>query len=43
MEQCCRPLAVEIIPGKHCNFMPYLNKRARAESSACAVVQFPDY
>jgi hypothetical protein len=43
MEQCCGPLAVEIIPGLHCEFSTYLAKKARAQSGACAEVQFPDY
>jgi hypothetical protein len=43
MEQSCGPLAVEFVPGKHCDFSTYLAKRARAQSGACAVVQFPDY
>jgi hypothetical protein len=43
MEQCCGPLAVEMVPGKHCDFSTYLAKRARAQSGACAQVQFPDY
>jgi hypothetical protein len=43
MEQSCGPVAVEIIPGKHCDFSTYLAKRARAKSGACAEVQFPDY
>jgi hypothetical protein len=43
MEQCCGPLEVEIFPGKHCDFSTYLEKRARAQSDACADVQFPDY
>jgi hypothetical protein len=43
MEQCCGPLAVEIILGKHCDFSTYLTKRARVKSGACAEVQFPDY
>jgi hypothetical protein len=42
MEQCCLPLAVEMIPGKHCDFITNLAKRARAQSGACADVQFPD-
>jgi hypothetical protein len=41
MEHCC-PLAVEIVPGKHCDFSTYLAKRARSQSGACAEVQFPD-
>jgi hypothetical protein len=43
MEQFSGPLAVEIIPGKHCDFSTYLAKRARAQSGACAEVQFPDF
>jgi hypothetical protein len=43
MEQCCGHLAVEMIPRKHCDFSTYLTKRARAQSAACAEVQFPDY
>jgi hypothetical protein len=33
MEQCCGPLAVDMIPGKHCDFITYLAKRARAQSA----------
>jgi hypothetical protein len=43
MEQCCGPLSVEKIPRKHCDFITYLAKRARAQSGACAEVQFTDY
>jgi hypothetical protein len=43
MEQCCGPLAVEFIPGKHCYFSTYLAKSARAQSGAYAEVHFPDY
>jgi hypothetical protein len=43
MEQSCGPLAIEIVPGKHCNFSTYLAKKARAQFGACAEVQFPDY
>jgi hypothetical protein len=43
MEQCCGPLAVEIFPGKHCDFSTKLAKSARAQSGACAELQFPDY
>jgi hypothetical protein len=43
MEQRCGPLAVEIVPGKHCDLSTYLAKSARAQSGACAEVQFPDY
>jgi hypothetical protein len=42
-EQCCGPLAVESVPGKHCDFSTELAKRARAQSGASAEVQFPDY
>jgi hypothetical protein len=43
MELCCGLLAVEVIPGKHCDFSNYLAKRARAQTGECAEVQFPDY
>jgi hypothetical protein len=43
MEKCCGPLAVEIIPGKHCVFSTNLAKRAQVQSGACSEVQFPDY
>jgi hypothetical protein len=43
MEQCCGPLSLEIVPGKHRVFGTYLAKGARAQSGACAEVQFPDY
>jgi hypothetical protein len=43
MEQSCCPLAVEIVPGMHCDFSTYLAKRARAQFGACGEVQFPDY
>jgi hypothetical protein len=43
MEQCCGPLAIENISGKSCDFSTYVAKRARAQSGACAKVQFPDY
>jgi hypothetical protein len=36
MEQSCVPLAVEFVPGKHCDFRTYLAKRARAQSGARA-------
>jgi hypothetical protein len=42
MEQCCGPLAVEMFTGKHCDFSNYLAKIAKAQSGACAEVQFPD-
>jgi hypothetical protein len=42
MEQSCCPLAVEIVPMKHWDFITYLAKRARAQSGACAEVQFSD-
>jgi hypothetical protein len=41
--QCCGPLAVEMIPEKHCDFSTYLTKRARAQSGACAELQYPDF
>jgi hypothetical protein len=37
------PLAVEFVPGKHCNFSTYLAKRGRVQSGACAEVQIPNY
>jgi hypothetical protein len=43
MEQSCGPLAVEIVPGKNCDFSNYLAKRARDQFGACAEVQCPDY
>jgi hypothetical protein len=43
MEQRCGPLAVEIVPRKHCEFRTYLAKRAGSQSGACAEVQFLDY
>jgi hypothetical protein len=43
MEKNCVPLAVEMVPGKHCHFSTYLAKRAIAQSGACAELQFPDY
>jgi hypothetical protein len=43
LEQRYGPLAVEIVPGRHGDFSTYLAKRARAQSGACAEVQFPDY
>jgi hypothetical protein len=43
LEQSCGPLAVEIVPRKHWYFSTYLAKRARAQSCACAEVQFSDY
>jgi hypothetical protein len=43
MEQYCFPLAVEMVPGKHCDFSTYFANRARANSGACAEGQFPDY
>jgi hypothetical protein len=43
MEQCCGPLAVEIVPGKHCYISTYLTKIARAQSGTCAEVQIRDY
>jgi hypothetical protein len=43
MEQRCGPLTVEIVPRKHCYFSTSLAKRERAQSGACAEMQFPDY
>jgi hypothetical protein len=43
MEQSSSPLAIELVPGKHCDFSPYLAKRARAQYGACAEVKFSDY
>jgi hypothetical protein len=43
MEQCCGPLSVEIIPGKHCDLSTCLAKRTRAQSVACTELKFPDY
>jgi hypothetical protein len=43
MEQSCDPLAVEMIPGRHCDLSNYLAKRARTMFGACAEVKFPDY
>jgi hypothetical protein len=43
MEQCCGPLAVEMVPGKHWDFSTYVAKNERAQSGACVEVQFPDY
>jgi hypothetical protein len=31
MEKICGPLAVEIVPGKHCDFSTYLSKKSRAQ------------
>jgi hypothetical protein len=43
LEQCCGPLAVEIIPGKHCVFSTNLTMGTRAHSGEFAELQFPDY
>jgi hypothetical protein len=43
MEQISRPLTVEIVPEKHCDFSTNLAKTATAQSGACAEVHFPDY
>jgi hypothetical protein len=43
MEHSCGPFAVEMVPGKPCNFSIYLAKGVRAKSGACAEVRFPDY
>jgi hypothetical protein len=40
MEQCCGPLAVEMVPREHCDFSTYPAKRATAQSGAFAEVQF---
>jgi hypothetical protein len=37
------PDAVDMVPEKPCDFSTYLAKSARAQSGACAEVQFPDY
>jgi hypothetical protein len=42
-EQCSGPHSVEMIPSKHGDFSTYLTKSARAQSGACAEVQFPYY
>jgi hypothetical protein len=31
MEECCVPMAVEIIPGNICDFSTYLSTRTRAQ------------
>jgi hypothetical protein len=36
-------MAVEMIPGKHCDFSTYLAKRVSDQSGAFAEVQFSDY
>jgi hypothetical protein len=36
-------MAVEIIPGKNCDFSSYIAKRAGAQTGACAEKNFPDY
>jgi hypothetical protein len=33
-------MAVEYVPGKHCDFSNYLAQRARTKSGACAELQF---
>jgi hypothetical protein len=43
MVQSSGPGAVEIVPGNHCDFSTYLAKRKRAQSGACAEVNFSDY
>jgi hypothetical protein len=43
MEHRSGHMAVELVPGNHCDFSTNLDKRARAQSGACAEVQFPDY
>jgi hypothetical protein len=42
MEQISGPLSVEIEPRRHCDLNIYLTERARAQSGACAEVQFSD-
>jgi hypothetical protein len=37
------PRAVEMIPGKHCDFSIYLAKSSRTQSGACADVHFLEY
>jgi hypothetical protein len=36
MEQCCGPIAVEMVPRKPCDFSTILAKSGRAQSGACA-------
>jgi hypothetical protein len=36
-------MAVEIIPGNHCDFSTSFANRARAQSGKSTEVQFPDY
>jgi hypothetical protein len=43
MEEYFGPLAVEIFPGKHCDFSTYLAKRAGAQSGALAEEQIPEF
>jgi hypothetical protein len=43
MEQSCGPLEVEMVPRKHGDYSTYLAKRAKAQSGACAEVNFSDY
>jgi hypothetical protein len=43
IKQSCGLLAIGMFPRKHCDFITYLAKRARAHSGACAKVQFPEY
>jgi hypothetical protein len=43
IKQSSCPLAVEMVPGQHCDFSTYLAKIAKAQSGACAEVQLPDY
>jgi hypothetical protein len=43
MDQSCGPIAIEMVPRKHCDFSTYLAKRARAQSGACAELNFSDY
>jgi hypothetical protein len=42
MELNCGPLALEIVPGKHCDFNTDHAKRTKAQSGARAEVKFHD-
>jgi hypothetical protein len=43
MEQGCGSLSVEIVPRKHWDFCTYFAMRARAQSGACAELNFSEY
>jgi hypothetical protein len=43
MEQSFGPMAVEVVPRKHCDFSTYHAKKARNQSGACAEVNFSAY